>query len=147
VSATSEVGVGSVFTILLPAVEAPADGPHDAARREGAPGTETILLAEDDPGVRMLIASILSRRGYRVIEAIDGREALARCEGTTEPIALLVTDVVMPGLGGAQLAERVAELRPGIKVLLLSGYTEDSVARRDAASAKVRQVLDDRTGA
>jgi PAS domain S-box-containing protein len=163
ISATSEVGVGSVFSILLPSVDAPAEGPRTVRRDEGASGTETILLAEDDPGVRSLIASILSRRGYRVIEAVDGREALARCESGPEAIDLLVTDVVMPGLGGAQLAERVAELRPGIKVLLLSGYTEDSAARRDAASgakpflqkpftaetlaAKVRQVLDERAGA
>jgi PAS domain S-box-containing protein len=128
----SEPGQGTVFKIYLPRVSDP--GQHAAPRRSppGVPapvGTETILLVEDEPAVRELAGRALRRQGYRVIEAANAGEALLRCENMREPLDLLVTDVVMPQMGGADLAERLRQLKPGLRVLFMSGYSGDAVAR------------------
>jgi CheY-like chemotaxis protein len=90
-------------------------------------GTETILLVEDEKGVRELAREYLEMSGYSVIEAEDGHTALELAAMHAGPIQLLMTDVVMPGISGRELAVRVTKIRPGIKVLYMSGYTDQSV--------------------
>lgn len=94
------------------------------------PGAETILLVEDEPMVRKLVKQILQMSGYQVLEAAEGRQALAHCTEFAGPIHLLLTDVVLPGMNGRELAEAIAELRPGIPVLWMTGYTDDHVLKR-----------------
>jgi CheY-like chemotaxis protein len=159
----SEVGQGTSFRIVLPAV---ADAVHPAARTPGrlasAPkGTETILLVEDEDAVRVLAERVLKSRGYTIIEARNGREGLKLCERHPGQIDLLVTDVVMPELGGRELAAAAVKLRPGLKVMLVSGHSlemmmKDEVHARSAflskpftplqLAQKVREALDSDTG-
>jgi CheY-like chemotaxis protein len=124
-------------------------------------GTETVLVVEDEDSVRALARRVLQGRGYTVIEAGDGAEALDLCQGHKETIHLLLTDVIMPGgVDGRALAEQVARYWPGIKVLYMSGYTDEVVADHgvldpgvhliqkpfgpDALARKVRDVLEAR---
>ncbi len=120
----SEPGRGTTFSIYLPrlGVEAEAFAPAELGPLHG--GTETILLVEDDPKVREVAVRALRDRGYRVLEAATGTEALSAAESTGDPINLLLTDVVMPHMSGRELAERVRALRPRIRVLYTSGYGE-----------------------
>jgi CheY-like chemotaxis protein len=124
----SELGRGTTFKLYLPRANAEAD-----VRRTPIPaaahGTETILLVEDEEQVRLVALNILRRRGYKVIVARDPAEALLLCETHVEPIDLLLTDVVMPQMSGPELAERLADTRPTMKILCMSGYTDDSVVR------------------
>ena len=135
----SEPGHGTTFKIYLPRFHGPEAG---ATRRPAAPaanalGTETVLLVEDEAAVRSLARRVLERQGYRVLEAPNADEALARCHEYTSEIHLLLTDVVMPGLGGRALATKVAELRPEIRILYMSGYTDDAVVRHGVLAAEV----------
>jgi CheY-like chemotaxis protein len=127
----SEPGRGTSFTISLPAgAEAVEKGARPAGGLAKAPkGSEVILLVEDEDMVRRLARRILEESGYVVYEARDGREALALCEAHKGPIDLLVCDVVMPELGGRELAEGSLKLRPGIKVMFTSGHTQDIVLK------------------
>jgi CheY-like chemotaxis protein len=93
-------------------------------------GTETVLVAEDDPAVRGLIRTLLMTSGYTVLDAANGAEALAIAWDTAGPIDLLVTDVVMPVLGGRDLVERLRASRPNLRVLYATGYVGDEVVRR-----------------
>ncbi len=131
IDVASAPGQGTTFTIYLPkppGLGAAADpGPADAA--EPAGGRETVLLVEDEDGVRGLAGQALSGRGYTVLEARGGTEALALAERHPGGIDVLVTDVVMPGLGGVALARRLAEARPGLRVLYMSGYTDSVLFR------------------
>ena len=126
----SEVGQGTTFKIYLPQVEEEADTVLPSAVR-AAPlkGTETILLVEDDAPLRKLAHAILKKGGYAVLSAGHSDEAFQVCAGHTGPIHLLVSDVVMPGMGGHELAERMRSAYPDMKVLYLSGYTDDTVVR------------------
>ena len=96
-------------------------------------GTETILLAEDEPSLRRLMARVLRTQGYTVLEAADGNEALALAQANGAKIQLLLTDVIMPGLSGKMLAEWLSQVNPAIKVLFISGYINNN-AVRDAMS-------------
>lgn len=154
----SEVGRGTTFRVYLPRSEAEAGR---VAEREGGAalrGTETVLLVEDEEQVLRLGQRILERQGYTVLGAYTPAEALRRVGEHAGPLHLLVTDVVMPGMNGRELRERVAGLKPGVKCLFMSGYTADVIAHQgvleagveflqkpftaDALGRKVREVLD-----
>ncbi len=159
IEVSSETGSGTTFKIFLPAIGEAVDSieamPADA---EPLRGTETILLVEDEDILRKLIKNALEMNGYTVIEARNSREALMMCERYPEAIHLMLTDVVMPQMSGRELAQRLAKLRPEIKVIYMSGYAEDVLFRQgvlDASimflqkpfrqyelTAKVRKVLD-----
>jgi PAS domain S-box-containing protein len=100
-------------------------------------GMETVLIAEDEEGVREVLRKVLTRHGYRVIEARHGRDALLEAERHEGPIHLLVADMVMPEMGGAELAEALLQRRPGLKVIFISGYTNDEIERRGLAQPGV----------
>jgi signal transduction histidine kinase/ActR/RegA family two-component response regulator len=127
----SEPGRGTSFKIFLPAVgEALDKGASPAGSLGKAPrGSEVVLLVEDEDAVRKLARIILEASGYVVLDARNGREGLALCETHHGPIDLLVTDVMMPELGGRELAEGAIKLRPGLKVMFMSGHTEDTVLK------------------
>jgi hypothetical protein len=133
----SEPGRGTTFKIYLPraATEAvPEAAPEAVAAR--ANGSETILLAEDDPALRELTAFMLEQRGFHVIAATTSHEALRLAQERAGEIDLLLTDLVMPELGGRLLAERVLELVPGLRVLYMSGYADDAVRRTGSLEAE-----------
>jgi signal transduction histidine kinase/ActR/RegA family two-component response regulator len=130
----SEPGRGTVFRVYFPTSEGaePAASPP-LPRPLG--GTETILLVEDEATVRRLAARILRDRGYTVVEAVDAEEALAVSDGHTGVIDLLLTDVVMPGLSGRELAERITKRRLFTTVVFMTGYTEDAIVHRGLYAA------------
>lgn len=155
----SRPGCGSTFTVYLPRLSsAIATSPPPLAARPLPTGRESILLVEDEPAVRTLIGSILRQQGYEVLEAPHGDEALRLIQETRHPIHLLVTDLVMPHLGGKDLAQCLAVRRPGMKVLYISGYLDDALLKREGVTAsttflrkpftsevlcgKIREVLD-----
>jgi CheY-like chemotaxis protein len=155
----SEPGAGTTFKIYLPRVEEEAEAAGPQESHPGRPsGTETVLLVEDDPAVAAFTRDVLEECGYRVLVKDDPEEALRLCEGHDGPLHLLLTDVVMPRMNGRQLALAAAELRRDMRVLYMSGYTDDAVLRRglldpdlpfiqkpftpEALEAKVREVLD-----
>jgi PAS domain S-box-containing protein len=127
---SSEVGIGTSFRIYLPRISegpeaaAPVSGPHQSVT-----GGETVLVVEDQSDVRKLATGILRKQGYRVIEASSGQEALDAARAFPSAIDLLLTDVVMPGMTGRELARLLERERPGIHVLYMSGYSGDVLAR------------------
>ncbi|MGH7703803.1 MAG: PAS domain S-box protein [Gemmatimonadales bacterium] len=128
----SDLGRGTTFVVYLPEVE---DAPRADERAVEAPivsGTETVLLVEDDLAVRTLTRRVLERQGYRLLVAPNAEEALRVADAETGAIDLLLTDVVMPGLSGPRLAERLLPLRPGLHVLYMSGYTAAETIPRGA---------------
>lgn len=158
IAVTSQPGAGTTFRIYFPGVD---DQPvaSSARRKEMAPtGSETILLVEDEDGVRSLAQHALESFGYTVMVASCGDEALTVASEVDGVIALLVTDVVMPRMNGRELADRLSERSPNLKVLFMSGYTDDSILRNGirekqdhflhkpftpaALASKVREVLD-----
>jgi signal transduction histidine kinase/ActR/RegA family two-component response regulator len=124
----SAPGLGSSFRILFPAVDAPL-AEREQSHHGDAParGSETILLVEDEAVVRQLVAEILESNGYGVLQAGDGPSALELLRRHTGPVDLLVTDVVMPGMSGPEVANAVAAMRPGTRVLYISGYTDSAI--------------------
>jgi signal transduction histidine kinase/CheY-like chemotaxis protein len=156
--AYSEAGKGASFKIYLPRLDVPVEDPIAVKPASGSlHGTECILVAEDQTDVRMLTAKILRGFGYQVLEASNGQEALLLAERTQIPIHLMVTDVVMPGMSGRELARQLLASRPATKVLYMSGYTANVIARQgvldpgvaylakpfapEALAGKVREVL------
>jgi two-component system cell cycle sensor histidine kinase/response regulator CckA len=155
----SELGHGTTFKIYLPKVEAKIDFPKGPVVFRTLFGTETILLVEDEEQVRAVATSVLRRHGYRVLAARDPSEALVVARDHAGKLDLLLTDVVMPQMSGPELAKRLALIRPDLKLLYMSGYTDDSIVRHGVLDAgvaylqkpitptlltrKVREVLDD----
>jgi CheY-like chemotaxis protein len=122
---------GTTFTLHFPRTEAPADeAPDERGVSSLVRGHETILLVEDEPMVRELFRDVLLEAGYTVLEAKNGMEALDIASSHGAPIQLMVTDVVMPGMAGGELVRRMATKRPEVKVLYVSGYTDDVLVRR-----------------
>ena len=158
ISVYSEVGHGSSFKIYLPRIAQPADAPVSPQRSGPARGTETVLVVEDEPAVLTLSRRALEAQGYVVLAASDAAAALRVVERHGGTIHMLVTDVVMPGLSGRELADRLVAQRPGIRVLFMSGYPGDAVVQHgglpqgsaflqkpfspDTLARKVRDVLD-----
>jgi PAS domain S-box-containing protein len=154
----SRPGEGTVFTILLPAFHGDVAAEEAIVSKDAAAGTETILFAEDNRQVRELTATILKREGYRVIAAESGEQALERLKEHEGAVALLITDVIMGGMNGRELAEAVQAVSPGTRVLFMSGYTDDTIAEHGVINpgimflhkpfsvkvllAKVREALD-----
>jgi two-component system, cell cycle sensor histidine kinase and response regulator CckA len=125
----SEPGNGTTFRIYLPQAEEVEPSSHEVIVPMTLEGTETILLVEDQDEVRQVALHILRRFGYHVIEARNAGEALLTCERHPRAIHLLLTDVVMPQMNGRELAERLLKIRPDMRVLYMSGYTEDAIVR------------------
>lgn len=159
----SEVGLGTTFKIYLPLLEFEDYADFtDPENKSGAlvPGTGTILLVEDEVGVRKLAREILISCGYEVLEAQSGEEAISICEREARGIDLLITDVVMPRMSGRELADRLSQLRPLLPVLYMSGHTDDAIVHHglgegttnfiqkpfplDALTSKVKEMLDAR---
>jgi len=154
----SEVGAGASFLIYLPRVDASPLAERSPNAVAAETGSETILVVEDQEAVRVLIKSVLQERGYRVVEACDGDEAMAVAERHPGRIHLLVTDVILPGMNGKELSEvLIKKLGSELKVLFISGYTANVIVRSgtdvrsapflhkpfspDELAAKVREVL------
>jgi CheY-like chemotaxis protein len=123
----SEQGRGSTFQIYLPRVEGIAEKLIAPVQHAASGGTETVLLVEDEESVRQLVRETLAAKGYRVIEAENGESGASVAARHDGKIDLVITDVVMPGMGGRELVKQLSQTRPEAKVLYLSGYTEDSI--------------------
>ncbi|MGH9750263.1 MAG: response regulator [Candidatus Polarisedimenticolia bacterium] len=153
----SEPGRGTVFTIYLPRVDEAADHAAAAGPAVSGPGTETVLVLEDEPTLREVVRQSLESRGYKVLLAESGAEALAICASHPGPIHLMVADVVLPVMDGRATADRAVPLRPELRVLYMSGYTDEAILHHgvldpgvaflhkpftpDALLTKVREVL------
>ncbi|HKW51715.1 MAG TPA: ATP-binding protein [Candidatus Eisenbacteria bacterium] len=136
ITVSSEPGEGATFTVYIPSPEGSAATPGAGA--PGSGGTaETILLVEDEAGVRSVARELLEMKGYKVLEAEDGASGLQLALTHPGPLHLLLSDVVMPGMSGRDLAERLSIERPGIRVLFISGFTDDTMVRRGVRDAKV----------
>ncbi len=157
----SEPGLGTTFKIYLPRVEETSHAykPEIIRKEIKAPGgTETVLLVEDEEAVRSMVSKVLQNKGYRVLEASHGNEALEVCDRFEGPIHLMVTDVIMPQMSGRELAERLALMRPEMRVLYMSGYPDNTIVQHgvlepgtaflqkpftiNALELKVREILD-----
>jgi CheY-like chemotaxis protein len=137
VQVTSEVGRGTSFRLHLPRTsEAPtAPAPRHSKSLDALRGEETILLVEDDSAIRVTTRLILERLGYRLLIAETPREALETACRESEPIDLLISDVIMPGMNGAAMAEELGRIHPAMKRLFISGYTADVCTRRGILEA------------
>jgi signal transduction histidine kinase/CheY-like chemotaxis protein len=154
----SEVGRGATFKVYLPRVEDAEEQPASQAAPKVLAGSETILVVEDEPGVRELVRRVLERYGYRVLLAASPSEAVALIERFADPIQLLMSDVVLPEMSGRALAGQLLLRRPDMRVLYMSGYTDNAIVHHgvldpdtpflqkpftpDALARKVRTMLD-----
>jgi PAS domain S-box-containing protein len=138
----SEVGKGTTFKIYLPRVASTGETAVQVAtpveQQRVEPGTETILLVEDETNLRYLARQYLEKQGYKVIEAADGAVAMQIAVAHEKVIHLLLTDVIMPGMNGRELAQRISEIRPNVKILYMSGYTENVIGHNGMLDAGVR---------
>ncbi len=156
----SEVREGTTFRIYFPAVASPGQKPDEPAPAEVKRGTETILLVEDDEAVRKLIRAVLEEYGYRILEAVDGEDAVGRFMDAQDSVQLLLLDVVMPKKNGREVYEEITRHRPGIRAIFTSGYPADIITSRGMIDSgqvfiskpvstrnllmKVREVLDEK---
>lgn len=163
--ATSEAGQGAVFHVCLPlqcppVLRGPADGGEPTALLGNSPrgSAEIVLVVEDEESVRRLLTQVLRLRGYRVLEACDGQEAIEILENGGHDVQLVLTDVIMPKIGGAELARRLKAMRPDLQLIFMSGYPDDQISRTaglpagrrflrkpitpDVLSRSVREALD-----
>ncbi len=131
ITVDSEVGRGATFSIYLPRFRGEVEAKSEAPPARDITGQETILLVEDEEAVRSFAARALKQRGYRVLEASGGEQALAIVKGSAGDIHLLITDVVMPSMDGPTLVRAVKRLRPEIQVIFMSGYAEEAFRRND----------------
>ena len=133
ISIESAPGAGTTVRIWLPRIAEPAEAAHaEPGVRAPVPGgTETVLLVEDDPAIRAYAARALGGLGYTVLEAASGTDALGLATAHAETIDLLVTDIVMPGMQGTELARRLAAIRPSLPVLYMSGFTDGALGAAD----------------
>jgi len=155
----SKPGAGTTFKIYLPAVEKEAtEVQKEQTSPDDLTGSETILIVEDDDALRKLAREILEPQGYSILEAQNGIEALKVSEEHGDQIHLMITDAVMPQIGGRELEERLRPLRPDLKVIYMSGYTDNAILHHgvlspeieflqkpissEALKRKVREVLD-----
>jgi PAS domain S-box-containing protein len=138
----SEIGRGTTFKIYLPRVASAGEPAAQVAApvqfQKVEPGTETILLVEDEANLRYLARQYLEKQGYKVIEAADGAVAMQIAVAHEAVIHLLLTDVIMPGMNGRELAQRISEIRPNVKVLYMSGYTENVIGHNGTLEPGVR---------
>jgi CheY-like chemotaxis protein len=158
IAVDSRPGRGTTMWVYVPWIDAAVKvAPKPVV--SSPQGTETVLIVEDENGVRALARECLERKGYRVLDAPNAAEAVQICSQGEPAIDLVLSDVMMPGIGGRELAEKLRRLRPAIKVLYMSGYPDDALVRHDvleketafiqkpfspaALARKVRQVLDD----
>lgn len=161
ITVESEIGKGTRFDVYFPAIDRSAEKSNSAAAPElPARGDETVLLVEDEDAVRSLVREVLRGRGYKVLEAQKSTEALQLCQSHPGPIDLLVTDVVLPQISGRALAQQLSPSRPDMKVLYISGYTDDKMLQHgipgtaflqkpfssDVLARTVREMLDSKNG-
>jgi len=134
----SEPGLGTTFKIYLPVVDEPMiEEQKERPIAERARGGETILVVEDDENLRRLTSLILKKHGYRILEASNGGEALIICRNIKEPLDLVLTDVIMPGMSGRQLIEELRQIRDAFKVLYMSGYTDNAIVHHGVLDAGI----------
>jgi PAS domain S-box-containing protein len=134
----SEPGKGTAFKIYLPCVTDPLEAVPAERDSEGEPtGTETVLVVEDEQAIREIVTMLLSTRGYTVLQARDGEEALRADAGPGGRLHMLLTDVVLPGMGGVEIHRRLAALHPGLRVLFMSGYTTNGIVHNGVLAAEV----------
>jgi two-component system cell cycle sensor histidine kinase/response regulator CckA len=135
----SELGQGTTFHIYFPAAEGRSSQPREPVGSGNvAGGTETILIAEDEPDLRELTRIFLEGYGYKVLEAASAEQAIQAAEGFTAPIHLLLTDVIMPGMSGRQLAEKILSKRPQTRIVYMTGYTDDMVVQHKVLEPGVK---------
>jgi two-component system, cell cycle sensor histidine kinase and response regulator CckA len=160
ISVTSEVGSGATFRVMLPLAKAEPAVEPDASAQKTPGGTEHILLLEDDASVRRVAKDLLTRIGYSVTEAASGRAGIALGSDDTRHFDLLICDVILGDMSGPSAAEALRALRPSMRVLYVSGYTDDAIVRTGVLeegkpflpkpftpvqlARKIREVLDDR---
>jgi two-component system cell cycle sensor histidine kinase/response regulator CckA len=154
----SQLGAGTTFKVYLPGVAAEPDAAKSQPASTEAGGSETVLVVEDEAGVRNLVRQVLEQKGYKVLLAGCKDEALQLCRTNKGPIHLLLSDVVLKDINGQELSRFLVRLRPEMRVLLMSGYTQDAILQRGVLnqdtdflpkpftpaglSSKVREVLD-----
>jgi len=130
----SEVGVGTTFRVYLPLVaQKKSDAPATPAPRPIEKGSGTVLIVEDEEQVRNIACAVLKARGYNVFSAANGEEALAMVKKMSVPVDILVTDVIMPRMGGPELVGKLVPLQPSMRVLYISGYTEHAIVATNTA--------------
>lgn len=162
INVTSDPGKGSEFKVYLPMCNMDVEEEREVPLPKPAAGTETVLVAEDNASVREMVSKILTDHGYKVIEAVDGEDAVNKFKENKDQIELLLLDVVMPGKDGKKAYDEITRMAPGIKALFLSGYTNDIVNRKIVQEkdlefihkpvspitllARIREILGVRTG-